>query len=301
METRTSPSVTPACANSSLGETGMRGGLGMAHQRLHAAQRNGVARDAQVAQKFERRLSCRRADRGKTSRPENRIDCARSGSAPDREQRRIQNLLDLRMRAGAPRCARRSCSSGSCAARRWAGGCPASSIRRAAECCRTGCASSAFSESARIAGKRDAGNQIAEAGEILGGRVQHEVGAQFAADAETRARAWCCPPSPVASGIDAGRHSVARRMSVMTMVGLAGVSISTMRRFFAARMVASIFVALAGWRGDRRHAPGARENSRSASACRRKPARCRRCSPGAEANSAVMMAAMPELNTSSNT
>src|ERR1700722_11215508 len=42
------------CRELFFGKARMRGGLGMAHQRFHPAQRYRVARDAQIAEKLER-------------------------------------------------------------------------------------------------------------------------------------------------------------------------------------------------------------------------------------------------------
>src|SRR5579872_4135966 len=52
-----------------FGESGMRGGFGMAHQRLHSAERHRVARQSQIAQELERRfLSAAKIEREHAAR-----------------------------------------------------------------------------------------------------------------------------------------------------------------------------------------------------------------------------------------
>ena len=195
-EIRTRPSPMPRLLQFLLRHAGMRGGLGMAGQRLDAAERHRVARDPQIAQERERGVAAAVEIERENAARIIALRLADANLLGIVEQRGIEHAPDLRTAVPAlRRCAARSCSAGSCAARPWAGGRRASSIRRAAECCRTccgGCGSCWIN--CGIAGDRDARHHVAEAGKILGGRVEHQVGAQRQRMLERRARETCCPP-----------------------------------------------------------------------------------------------------------
>ena len=121
-----------------LGESRMRGGLRMAHQRFHAAERYRVARQPQIAQEFEGGPFAAAQIERKHRARKIALRLINPRSARDRRTASDTSASSPWGDApGVPRCAARFCSAGSCAARPSAGDCPASSIRPAAKCCRT--------------------------------------------------------------------------------------------------------------------------------------------------------------------
>ena len=86
-------------------------------------------------------------------------------------------------------------------------------------------------------GQRDAADQIAEAGKIFGRRIQHQIRAQFERMLERRPEHGVVHHHERLFAGATPRPSAQRRISVMMIVGFAGVSINTTRRFLAERMV----------------------------------------------------------------